>query len=164
MSVVLGHSLDRSHYGLEHLFKPVEVPLHPSSIRLLAYWQDCEAKGGLRFGRDIPARPIAALLGHIIVSEPIGDWSDARLRLAGFATAEYFGRDVTGSLLSEVVAGDLQMFLTGARKAIAKRRPGIVEHRLLKEGCEVLRQEMGAFPIFAPDGQTNWMLCSTFDF
>ena len=167
MAIVLGQSLDRSHYGYSHQFNAVEEPSHPATRQLLTYWRDCEARGGMRMGRDVPARPIAALLRNVTVAEPVGDWEDARMRLAGFGTAEYFGRDVTGSLLSEIIAGsegELKMLLAGSRKAIAKRRPGMVEHLLYEGGREVLRQEMTAFPLIAPDGDGYWILCSTFDF
>jgi hypothetical protein len=167
MAVVLEQIVDHSHYQYEHHYKFVREPAHPSTLQFIAYWRECEAKGGLRLGRDVPARPIAALLQNFTVTEPVGDWEDAHMRHAGVATVEYFGRDVTGSLLSEIIAGgegELDMFLAGCRDTIAKNRPGTLEHMLLNEGREILRQEITALPVFAHDGKSRWILCGTFDF
>jgi hypothetical protein len=167
MAVVLGRIVDQSHYELQHRMTPVKEPTHPSSIKLLAYWRECDARGGMRMGRDIPSRAIAPLLKDLCVAEPIGDWTDARIRLAGSSMTEYFGRDASGMLMSEINGGseaDLQMMLNGARHATAKNRPGSIEHALLNEGIVVLRQEMTVVPIWSPDGNARWLVTGTFNF
>jgi hypothetical protein len=166
MAVVLGRNVDRPHTELEHRMRGINMPTHPHSIRLIAYWQDCEARGGMRMGRDMPAREIAALLPDLIVAEPIRDWADARIRLAGSAMADYFGRDVGGALMSEVTGGtrDRELLLADARTAIARNRPGIIEQILVDNGQEVLRQEVTALPLFAADSNARWILISTFNF
>ena len=101
------------------------------------------------------------------MAEPVRDWADARIRLAGSAMAEYFGRDVSGELMSDIVGSeprDLEMLLAGARTAIARNRPGIVEQILVDNGREILRQELTALPIYAPEGNARWILTSTFNF
>jgi hypothetical protein len=167
MAVILGHALDRSHYDYEHSFRPVDAPVHPLSIQLLAYWRDCEAQGGMRMGRDLPARAIAQILPHLIVAEPVGDWEDARIRLAGFGMATHFGRDVSGALMSEVYAGPqsgMHLLLAGSRSVIARNQPGAVEHLVLDKEREVLRQEMICLPLIAPDGDARWVLVGTFNY
>lgn len=167
MSVLLGRFVERSHYDYEHRFRVVKDPAHPSTIGLVAHWRACQAQGGMRMGRDIPARAIAPLMKDLIVSEPIGDWEDARLRLVGSATRDYFGRDVTGLTMNEVFAGQLSdrdMLLAGAKACIAKNRPGTVEQILLDNGREVLRQEMTAMPLLAPSGDAHWIITTTFNF
>lgn len=167
MAVVLGRKVEQSHVALEHRMRGINMPTHPSTIRLIAYWQDCETRGGMRMGRDMPARAIAAFLPDLTVAEPVGDWADARIRLAGSAMADYFGRDVGGALMSEVVVGearDREFLLAGARTAIARNRPGIVEQILVDNGREVLRQELTALPLLAPEGDARWILISTFNF
>jgi len=167
MSVVLGRFVDRSHYDYEHRFRVVAEPCHPSTLLLLAHWRSCQAHGGMRMGRDVPARAIAILMKDIVVSQPIGDWEDARLRLVGSAMSEYFGRDVTGLRMNEVFAGELSdrdMLLAGGKMCIANNMPGTVEQILLDEGKEVLRQEMTAMPVLAPSGDERWLLTATFNF
>lgn len=162
-----GRSVERPHTELEHRMRGINMPTHPSTIRLIAYWQECEARGGMRMGQDIPARPIATLLQDLTVAEPVRDWADARIRLAGSAMVEYFGRDVGGALMSEIFAGeprDCEMLLAGAKAAIARNRPGIVEQLLFDNGREVLRQELTALPLYAPDGNARWIVTSTFNF
>ena len=167
MAAVLGRNIDRPHIELEHRMRGINMPTHPHSIRLIAYWQECEARGGMRMGRDVPARDIAALLPDLTVAEPVGDWADARIRLAGSAMAEYFGRDVGGILMSEAIAGEArerETLLAGARTAIARNRPGIIEQILVDNGQEVLRQEVTTLPMFAADSNARWILISTFNF
>jgi hypothetical protein len=167
MAVLLGRNVDRSHYDFQHRITVVKTPTHPSSIRLLAYWQECQARGGMRMGVDVPSRAIAPLLQDITVAEPVDDWADARMRLAGSAMMVHFGRDVRGLLMSEIFAGaqsDMRLMLDGARSAIARNRPGTVEHIISDDGREVLRQEMTMVPIRAPVGDAGWSLTGTFNF
>jgi hypothetical protein len=167
MAVLLGRNVDRSHYDFQHRIMVVKVPVHPSSIRLIAYWQECQARGGMRMGVDVPSRAIAPLLQDITVAEPVDDWRDARMRLAGSAMMAHFGRDVRGLLMSEIFAGepgDMRLMLDGARSAIARNRPGTVEHIISDNGREVLRQEMTLVPVRSPDGNTGWSLTGTFNF
>jgi hypothetical protein len=167
MTIILGKAVDRTHYEYEHRVTPVKVATHPSTIRLIAYWQQCEERGGLRMGRDIPARAIAALLKDLTVAEPVNDWADARIRLAGSGMAVHFGRDVSGALMSEIAGGaesDWRMLLAGAKSVIAHNRPGTIQQIILDDGREIQRQELTALPILAPDSDARWVLTGTFDF
>jgi hypothetical protein len=164
---ILPGRIESARGELEHRIRGINMPTHPSTIRLIAYWQQCEARGGLRMERDIPASDIAPLMQDIMVAEPVRAWSDARIRLAGSALAQYFGRDVDGALMSDIFAGeprDGEMLLAEARTAIARSRPGIIEQILVENGREVLRQEVTALPIYAPEGNARWILTSTFCF
>src|ERR1700744_5278941 len=99
MAVLLGRNVDRSHYELQHRMTVVKTPTHPSTIRLIAYWQECLARGGMQMGVDVPSRAIASLLQDITVAEPVDDWKDARMRLAGSGMTAHFGRGVRGLLM-----------------------------------------------------------------
>jgi hypothetical protein len=164
---MLGQHIDRSFYELDHRFEELAEPTLFSIRQIIAYWRTCEAKGGLRMGRDIPARAIAPLLSQIMVYEPFANWEDAHVRYAGFGTAKYFGRDVTGLLYSEMAAGDrsgtLMPLFTDSRRLIAENRYRVLDHRALNDGIEVSRQELVTFPIFGPDGTSRWLLGAAFD-
>jgi len=167
MAILPGRSIESAPSELEHRIRGINMPTHPSTIRLIAYWQECEARGGLRMERDIPAPQIASLMQDLMVAEPVRDWADARIHLAGAAMAEYFGRRVDGALMSDIFAEeprDREMLLAEARTAIARSRPGVVEQILVENGHVVLRQEVTALPIYASDGKTRWILTSTFNF
>jgi hypothetical protein len=69
--------------------------------------------------------------------------------------------------MSDIFSGeprDGEMLLAEARTAIARSRPGIVEQMLVENGHEILRQEVTALPIYAPEGNVRWILTSTFCF
>ena len=166
MAMLQARGVEQTRNGLEHRIRGINVPMHPSTIRLIAYWQECEARGGLRMDRDIPAPGIAPLLQDLMVAEPVRDWADAHIRLAGSAVAEYFGRDLDGARMSDIFADeprDGEMLLAGAKTAIARNRPGIMEQILVDRG-EIQRQEMTALPMFAPDGRAQWILVGIFSF
>jgi hypothetical protein len=167
MALVLGQHVDRSYFELDHAFTVLQEPTHPSARKLIALWRASEAKDGLRMGRDSPSRAIAPFLSQIIIYEPIGDWEDAHLRYAGFGTAKFFGRDVTGLRCSEVEAHDrgttLKQLLSEARSLVAENRCRVLDHRALNGGIEVGHQEIVRFPIFGPDGKSRWLLNAAFD-
>jgi hypothetical protein len=167
MAVVLGRIVD-SHYDYKHRMTVVKTPVHPATMQLLDYWRECDVRGGLRMGRDVPSRAIALLLKDLCVAEPVDDWADARIRLAGSTMTEYFGRDVSGMLMSQIIGdgreSDFQLMMNGSGYVTAKNKPGTIEHILLNEGRVVLRQEMTAVPIWAPDGDARWVLTGTFNF
>ena len=145
----------------------VHAPEHPAAQELIAYWQTCEAKGGMRMGRDVPARPIAKLLRNIAISEPVGDWDDAHIRLAGLAYAERFGRDIAGMNIRALYADDVQSaqaLLEGGRHVTATREPRIMHTRVMAEAIELMRYEVVSLPVFAPAGDTIWCLTGAFRF
>ncbi len=166
-NVLLGRSVHDRQEDYEHRIVPVQAPVHPSSIRLLAYWQNCRDQGGMRMGRDIPARAIAGLLAHAAVAEPVDDWADARLRFVGSGMTPHFGRDVGGALMSDLFGdnrGELAMLLAGTRRAIVSERPGIVDHIVRRDGLEIMHHEMIVLPVRAPQGDAMWALTGTFAF
>jgi hypothetical protein len=84
----------------------IEVAEHPRSLQLIRLWRTFEGSGGMHMGRDIPYRITAIFLPNLVVVEPIGEWTDARIRLAGSLLMERFGRDIHGMLISELYAAD----------------------------------------------------------
>ena len=167
MALVLGQHVDRSFYEFDHRFEELPAPTQAPARKLIAYWRKCEALDGMRMGRDIPSRALASLLTHIMVFEPFANWQDAYVRYAGFGTAKYFGRDVTGLLYSELEAGDrsgtLRQLLRETRDMVAENRCRVLDHRALDSGVEVSRQELVTVPIFGPDGKRGWFLSAAFD-
>lgn len=151
-----------------YVLEPRKAPEHPSSQLLLEYWNSLEADGGMRMGRDIPARALARVLANVAVTEPVGDWRDGRMRLVGSALTNRFGRDITGVLISELFVYDdpkmLAMMLGGAKAAATRRKPNFALDRVLLGDAEKMRNEVGVFPIWAPDGETMWVLTGTFQF
>ena len=167
--ILLGKTVrDNAQQDYVHTMTPVSLPAHPFTIRLCTYWDNCRANGGMRMGRDIPNRAIAPLLKHVSVAEPVGDWADARLRLAGSGMATHFGHDPSGHLMSDLFGPDkdhLNMLLAGARLSLAANMPGIVDHKVMLNGLVAMRNEMVVLPVLPPEGDDKfWALVGTFAF
>lgn len=142
-------------------------PEHRSSKELIAHWRACEAKGGMRMGRDVPSRKIARFLANISICEPVGDWADGRIRVAGSILVLRFGRDIGGMLIRELYKSDPEggrMLLQSARRAQETRAPGLLTTRVCSNELELMRFEVVALPIFAVDGISPLSLVGTFRF
>jgi hypothetical protein len=134
---------------------------------LLECWREHEAKGGMRVGRDIPSRALAKLLPYILIAEPVGSWGDARIRLAGTALMERFGRDVAGEVISDAYAekpDGASSLLAAAHDAAENRHPGLIDLRILMDEIEVFHLETVLLPIQSPDGTARWSLVGAFQF
>lgn len=165
--VVLGQPVHRPSPEFQYPKAVLTAPEHPSSAALIEIWRAHEATGGMRMGRDIPSRALAKFLPNIVIAEPKADWSDAHIRLAGSVLTERFGRDITGVQLMELYRADPQggaMLLGGARQADETRKPVLLGTRVLAGSMEVMRFEVVAVPVYAPEGVRHWILVGTFRF
>ena len=145
----------------------LEAAQHPLSIALMECWLDHEVSGGMRMGRDIPSRALSKLLPHVLITEPIGSWDDARVRLAGTALIERFGRDVAGATVSQLYVSDPEggkLLLRLGRRAVETRKPGLLDTRIFTYDIEAMHLEIVMFPIFSPDGEGVWNLVGAFKF
>lgn len=165
--VVLGRPV-LNHLPVHRYVRTVlDQPNHPNARALLDVWREHEKTGGIRMGRDIPSRALAKFLPNIIIAEPLGHWHDARIRLAGTAFMERFGRDVAGELTSRLYAEDpdgAALLLKLARQATEIRKPGMIDLRIRADEIDVFHIETVLLPIFAPDGVTRWSMVGAFRF
>lgn len=130
--VVLGRPVLNRLPAHRYIRKVLDKPNHPNAQALLEFWREHEKSGGVRMGRDIPSRALARYLPNIIIAEPLSQWDDARIRLAGTAFMERFGRDVAGELTSRLYAEDpdgAALLLKLARQAAEIRKPGMIDLR-----------------------------------
>jgi hypothetical protein len=144
-----------------------DAPDLPATRELLDIWQEYETKGGMRMGRDIPSRRLGKFLANIIIVEPVGDWEDSRVRLAGQVLMLRFGKDVTGMLGTEVFSDNLRghrLLCDVSRKAVKARKPYFVDSRVMRGGEELMRVESLNAPISGPNGEHGWMLGAMFLF
>ena len=160
-SVVLGAVVHKPSAEFQYPKAVISVPEHPGSVALIEYWRTHEATGGMRMGRDVPSRAISKLLPNVAICEPVGAWTDARIRIAGAILTERFGRDIAGMLISELYCDDPEggeMLLESARRAQQDRQPGLVSTRVIANKIELMRFEVVALPIYAADGIMPWCL------
>lgn len=143
----------------------IAQPNHPNSIHLFEFWQDCEKGGGLVMGRDLPSRPVAAILRNLIVYEPILDGADFRIRHAGTSYASHYGYDVTGKLMSDLFDQETFRFnLSKAKEIIDSGKPEMFDANLSQFGIPRRHYEVVLLPIWGPGKASRWMLCGIFDF
>lgn len=143
------------------------VPEHPGTCALYDIWRKHEASGGMRMGRDIPSRALAKFLANITIVEPIGDWDDSYVRLAGQMLMMRFGRDVTGMRGSEVFGDNPRghkYLCELSRQAIKTRQPFFIDSRVTRNNAELLHLESMNAPIEGPNGEAGWMLGAMFLF
>ncbi|HEY4124433.1 MAG TPA: PAS domain-containing protein [Rhizomicrobium sp.] len=165
--MVFGRSLHEPSAEFEYPTTFKDTPELPNTRALIELWESYEAQGGMRMGRDIPSRGIAKFLAHILIVEPIGDWEDSYVRLAGQILMLRFGRDVTGERGSQVFHDNLrghQVLCGASRKAVATRKPFFVDSRVMRNGEELMRLESLNAPISGPNGEPGWMLGAMFLF
>lgn len=165
--VVLGRPVLNRLPAHRYIRTVLDKPNHPNAQALLEFWHEHEKSGGVRMGRDIPSRALARYLPNIIIAEPLGQWDDARIRLAGTAFMERFGREVAGELTSRLYAEDpdgAALLLKLARQAAEIRKPGMIDLRIRTDEIEVFRIETVLLPIYAPDGASCWALVGAFRF
>ncbi len=114
-----------------------------------------------------PLAPFPKFLPNIAICEPVDAWVDARIRLAGSVLTERFGRDIAGMPISELYNSDPEgrrMLPECARRAQETRLPGLFDTRVVANKIELMRFEVAALPIFAPDGLTPWCLAGIMRF
>jgi len=165
--VVLGQPVLNPTPQYRYVRKVCPTANHPRSLELMSCWRELEARDGMRMGRDIPSRALVKLLPHILVTEPVDDWKDARIRLAGTALIERFGRDIAGTLVSETYTQDVDgaaLFLKLGARAAHSREPGVVDTRIFVDGIEIMHLEIVLLPIYSPDGAGIWNLVGAFRF
>lgn len=144
-----------------------DVAEHLQTRALVDIWQGYESGGGMRMGRDIPSREFGKYLAHIIIVEPVGDWDNSFVRLAGQVLMLRFGRDVTGLRGSEIFNDNpsgYKSLCNASRIATATRKPFFVDSRVVLNGVEQMHLESANLPIFGPNGEPGWMMATMFLF
>lgn len=165
--MVFGKSLHEPSAEFDYPTSFKDAPELPATKALIELWESYEPRGGMRMGRDIPSRDLGKFLSNIIIVEPIGDWEDSYVRLAGQILMLRFGHDVTGKRGSEVFGDNPKghKLLCGAsRKAVVTRKPFFVDSRVMRNGEQLMRIESLNAPISGPNGEPGWMMGAMFLF
>ncbi len=156
----LGLAWGDSPDGFHEIVREREKPAHRGARQLLEAWQARE--GRFVVGRDVPSRGLAKVLSGLALFQPILH-GDFRVRLAGLALRRRFGRDVTGEKLSQVL--DAAHFVRHAirlRALLDTGTPLVVETQVMAQGRLQMCYEMVALRVFAPDGETPWVMSGMF--
>lgn len=163
--VVLGQAVLNPSPQYRYVRNVLANASHPGSLSLISCWKEFEAKGGMRMGRDIPSRALAKLLPHILIAEPVRQWEDARIRLAGTALIERFGRDIAGLLVTQLYADNPEgapLLLELGRRTVQTRQTSVLDTRIIVDDAEMMHMEMVLLPIQSKDGSEIWILVGAF--
>lgn len=138
-------------------------PVHFGARLLRDFWEDRAAHGGLTMGRDVPSRGLSTVLRNLGIYEPVKDGADFRFRLAGAGFLRRYGKDITGTLLSDHFKGaDFERRRDNIFGVIQTGRPSLHEVRVPQDTRPALRMESIELPMFAPDHQATWVLGGLF--
>ena len=144
--------------GIVSVYRPISELTHPVAQKAMAFWNKRPADG-LVLGRDIPSRAIADLLKRIIVHEPIDGGRDLKVRLAGGAIRQRFGREITGATLSQLFpTSDLPIRLQSVMTAINEGIPQFADCALSGGSMQMLHTELVILPVFAPNQTSKWAM------
>jgi hypothetical protein len=158
-------NVDPSATDLEEMRTELTEPSQFGAKLLLEYWRDKATEGGFVVGRDVPSRALACVLRNLALYEPIDDAADFRVRLAGTAFIQRFGREITGLKLSDICASknfELQRaIMTGV---VAKAKPCVAGVKITRDARALLHFETMHLPVWAPNRKSVWVLGSLFYF
>lgn len=140
-------------------------PLHPDSKKLIEAWRNKQADGGFVMGRDIPSRTLAGLLHSIMVTEPVNDYSDFKIRLAGTALRRRWGREITGLHFSDLFSEEtLKTQVEETRRVLETGEPAMMDVKEIEAGVTRFHREAVVLRILAPDKFTHWIMAGVFYF
>jgi hypothetical protein len=155
---------------LQENFRVIAVPRQDLTKQLLAFW-NARPADGIVVGRDVPARKIARLLSHVMIWEAVAGGEDFRLQHMGEAIRRRFGDNVTGKLMSELMAPEIFAYHRDVdRKLLTVDDVALFEVTLVSpaigagEGSVQLHYELVKFPVHARDGKSRLIMSGTFYF
>ncbi len=141
------------------------APQHPEGVLLHDYWLGCRERGGLKIGRDLPAREIAKLMSKLSVFEPNADRSDFRFRLVASGWLTLYGRDVKGEWLSSFYdQAAFEHYSDGLRKVLDTDAPLITHVSVYKHQQLHQHIEYVGLPIEPQFGSGTCILIGAFRF
>jgi hypothetical protein len=143
----------------------IAAPRHPEGILLHDYWLRCRARGGLKVGRDLPAREIAKLMSKLSILEPNEDRSDFRFRLVASGWLTLYGRDVKGEWLSSLYdEAAFKHYGDGLRRILDTDAPQVTDVCIYKLRQLQQHIEYVGLPIEPSYGPGNCILIGAFHF
>jgi hypothetical protein len=138
-------------------------PVHRDARFLHDEWRRYAGSGGFMVGIHIPSRKLARVLPALSLYEPVDGGRDFHVRLAGTALRRRFGRDITGSRLSEIFSGKrLDYYADRMRRVLSDGEPFVLELRVMHEGLTHLRFEWLGLQVFSPDCRHPWIMTGHF--
>ena len=121
----------------------------------VALWREESRTREPVVGKDIPSRPFARFLSHLMIVEPIDGDTDCKVRIAGEAVRKRYGRDVKDAqfceLFSPVVFRDNMMRLHEVRRTGV---PIVFDATVIPDDGPAFSYEVVLLRALAPDERT----------
>lgn len=132
-------------------FELLAAPRHPALADLLTFWESKRPASGMPPRRDFEPQAMRQHLPFLYIFEALPDRMDFRARLVGTSIASARGRDVTGHLLSAIMAEAPRAHVLihdAMRRAAESGRPVFLRGRTFwLAGKEFLRFESSYMPL-----------------
>jgi hypothetical protein len=142
---------------------PLAGPVHAEAAELHRYWLNCQSRGGLMLGRDLPSREIAKLTSKLSVLEANAGQTDFRFRLVGSAWLSRFGRDIKGEWLSSLYAPDIfESYRTGVQAVLTTGQPKFTDVRVYQHSQQMHHLEYVQLPVISAPGAGRCILMGAF--
>lgn len=155
--------INTSDAGFQEVFTVMREPSHYDARHLFEFWRDRNDEGGFVIGQHVPSRALARVMSHLVVYEPLEEAQDFRARIAGTSLLRRFGRDISGSRLSELFdASAFEAQRDDMRTLLHTRRPCVLEVKATIDNYPVLHFEIVTLPVLSPDRETPWILSGLF--
>ncbi|MBU6297661.1 MAG: PAS domain-containing protein [Alphaproteobacteria bacterium] len=140
-----------------------EEPSHPMAAELVALWREESRTRDPVVGKDIPSRPFARFLSHLMIVEPVEDDTDCKIRIAGDVIRKRYGRDVKDAQFSELfspaVFRDNMMRLREVRRTGV---PIIFDATVIPDDGPSFSYEVVLLRVLSPDERTYWNIVGIF--
>ncbi|MBV9064086.1 MAG: PAS domain-containing protein [Alphaproteobacteria bacterium] len=145
------------------IVEPLEEPKHLHAKLLFEKWQVHVPE--FTIGRELPSRALASVLRYLALIEPVGEFEDFRLRLAGTAWLRRFGFEVSGWKLSQLYQGaELEGWRTRLRETLEHGRPVCCDVKVVGDGGMQLHSEMLSLPVLSPKAGNGCALVGLFHY
>jgi hypothetical protein len=155
--------VDARAASFHEVFTVMHEPSHYDARHLFEFWRERNDEGGFVIGRHVPSRALARLMSHLVVYEPLDEGEDFRARIAGTSLLRRFGRDISGSKLSELFEPHaFEAQRDDLRTLLRTGKPCVLEVKATVDGYPALHFEILALPVLAPDRETPWVLSGLF--
>lgn len=165
LSSALSGTVTHPELGRKLQYTLLDEAVHPDSKKLIETWRTRQADGGFVMGRDIPSRPLATLLHSIMVTEPINDRTDFKIRLAGTALRRRWGCEITGMQFSQLFSPEtLATQLRETNQVLDSGQPALMDVKEIEAGVVRFHREAIVLRILAPDKVTPWIMAGVFYF
>lgn len=147
----------------EEIRTPLQSAVHEHGRFFMEFWRKRADADGFIVGRDLPSRHLSYALRNLAVLEPMDGGKDFHIRVAGTALRRRFGRDVTGSRLSEVFSHtDFNRCRMEVSTMLATATPYVVDVKICTQAQKPLHFETIGVPALAPDRKTPWAVMGVF--